>query len=81
MATFLANRQAAICIDGHRTEIQPVLNGLPQGSPISGPASSLYTSNILQHMQEIAFKERQTGRSLENITPSTMVMYIDDGNI
>jgi hypothetical protein len=32
-------------------------------------------------MQEIAFKERQTGRSLENITPSTMVMYIDDGNI
>jgi hypothetical protein len=81
MATLFANQLAAICIDGHCTEIQRVLNGLPQGSPIPGPASSLYTSNILQHMQEITFKERQIGCSLENITPSTMVMYTDDSNI
>jgi hypothetical protein len=32
-------------------------------------------------MQKIAAKERQIGHSLDNITPSTMVMYIDDGNL
>jgi hypothetical protein len=81
MASFLTKRQAAICLDGQCTKIKPVLNGLPQGSPILGPASSLYTADILTTMQNIATREHQYTRSLENISPTTMAMYIDDGNI
>jgi hypothetical protein len=32
-------------------------------------------------MQNIATKERQSSQSIEKISPTTMVMYIDDGNI
>jgi hypothetical protein len=81
MESFLAKCQAAICLDGHCTKIKPVLNGLPQGSPISGPASSLYMADILTLMQNIATREHQCARSLEKILPTTMAMYIDDGNI
>jgi hypothetical protein len=81
MKSFLSERQAAICLDGHCTNIKLVLNGLPQGSPISGLASSLYTADILMHMQNITTRERQSARSLENISPTTMVMYIDDRNV
>jgi hypothetical protein len=56
MKSFLSERQAAIYLDGHCTNIKPVLNGLPQGSQISGPASSLYTADILTHMQNIAMR-------------------------
>jgi hypothetical protein len=59
MASFLTEHQAAICLDGHCTKIKPVLNGLPQGSPISGPASSLYMADILMLMQNIATREHQ----------------------
>jgi hypothetical protein len=81
MASFLTKCQAAICLDGHCTKIKPVLNGLPQGSPISGPASLLYTADILTLMQNITTREHQCARSLEKISPTTMAMYIDDGNI
>jgi retron-type reverse transcriptase len=66
---------------GHYTNIKPVLNRLPQGSPISGLAPSLYTTDILTHMQNIATREHQSDRSLENISPTTMMMYINDRNI
>jgi hypothetical protein len=81
MKSFLSERQAAICLDGQCTKIKPVLHRLPQGSPISGPASSLYMADILTHMQNIATREHQSACSLENISPTTMVIYIDDGNI
>jgi retron-type reverse transcriptase len=81
MKSFLSEHQAAICLDGHCTNIKLVLNGLPQGSPISGLASSLYMADILMHMQNITTREYQSTHSLENISPTTMVMYIDDGNI
>jgi hypothetical protein len=79
--SFLTKHQAAISLDGHCKKIKLVLNGLPQGSPISGPASSLYTVDILTLMQDIATREHQCARSLEKISPTTMAMYIDDGNI
>jgi hypothetical protein len=73
--------QAGICLDGHHTNIKPVLNRLPQASPISGPASSQYTADILTHMQNIATREHLSAPSLDNISPTTIVMYINDGNI
>jgi hypothetical protein len=81
MASFLTERQAAISLDGQCTKIKLVLNGLPQGSPISGPASSLYMADILTTMKNITTREHQYAHSLENISPTTMAMYIDDGNI
>jgi hypothetical protein len=61
--------------------IKQVLNGLPQGSPISGPVLSLYTVELLQLMHKIAKKKHKANHTLDNITPMTMVMYIDNGNI
>jgi hypothetical protein len=81
MKSFLSERQVAICLDRQCTNIKPVLNGLPQGSLISGPASSLYMADILTHMQNIATREHQSAQSIENISLTTMVMYIDNGNI
>jgi hypothetical protein len=81
MKSFLSEYQAAICLDGHCTNIKLVLNRLPQGSPISGPATSPYTADILMHIQNIATREHQFACLLENISSTTMVMYIDDGNI
>lgn len=34
-ASFLTNCEAAICLDSVRGEMEPVENGIPQGSPIS----------------------------------------------
>ena len=34
-ASFLSNREAAICIDGNYGDMKPVQNGIPQGSPVS----------------------------------------------
>jgi retron-type reverse transcriptase len=34
-ASFLSDREAAICIDGRCGVMQPVENGIPQGSPVS----------------------------------------------
>jgi hypothetical protein len=34
-ASFLSNREAAICIDGHCGTMLPVENGIPQGSPVT----------------------------------------------
>jgi retron-type reverse transcriptase len=92
MHTFLSERKAAIHLDGQCKTIKQVLNGqckaikqvlngLPQGSPISGLASSLYTVELLQIMHKIAKKEHKANRTIDKITPMTMVMYIDDGNI
>jgi hypothetical protein len=38
-------------------------------------------ADILQHMQNVISREQQMGPTLDKITPTTMVMYIDDGNI
>jgi hypothetical protein len=81
MNTFLSEHNTAIHLDGQRTAIKQILNGLPQGSPISGPASSLYTADLLQLMHKIVKKERKANHTIDKITPTTMVMYIDDGNI
>jgi hypothetical protein len=81
MHTFLSEHKAAIHLDGQCTAIKQVLNGLPQGSPISGPASSLHTAELLQLMHKIAKKECKANRTIDKITPTTMVMYIDNGNI
>jgi hypothetical protein len=59
MHTFLSEHKAAIYINSQCTEIKQVLNGLPQGSPISAPASSLYMAKLLQLMQKIATKEHK----------------------
>jgi hypothetical protein len=82
MHTFLSEHKATIHLNGQHTAIKQVLNGLPQGSPISGPASSLSTGELLQLMHKIAKKNAEPTIPLgDKITLMTMVIYIDDGNI
>jgi hypothetical protein len=72
MNTILLERKAAIHLDGQCTAIKQILNGLPQGSPILGPASSLYTADLLRLMHKIAKKECKANRTIDKITPTTM---------
>jgi hypothetical protein len=44
---FLSERKAAIYLDGQCTAIKQILNSLPQGLPILGPALSLYIAELL----------------------------------
>jgi ribonuclease HI len=79
---FLANRQAAILLDVQISPPAPVANGLPQGSPFSGPASILYTADILSYMEHIAQLERHPNAPTPNhLSPTTLAMYVDDSNI
>lgn len=43
-AYFLQERSTTICLDGKLSDMKPIENGIPQGSPISPALSSLYTA-------------------------------------
>ncbi|KAI0924117.1 hypothetical protein AcV5_010539 [Taiwanofungus camphoratus] len=53
-ASFLTDRQAAICLDGIRGKMKPVENGIPQGSPVSPILSIIYAAEILEIFQKKA---------------------------
>src|SRR5258705_230100 len=79
---FLTHRQTAVLLDGQLSPSAPINNGLPQGSPFSGPASILYTADLLSYMEHVASLERHPDTPTPNhLSPTTMAMYVDDGNI
>ncbi|KAF5347037.1 hypothetical protein D9758_011621 [Tetrapyrgos nigripes] len=46
--SFLADRHAAICVDGKVSAMEPVANGVPQGSPVSPILAAFYSSELLE---------------------------------
>ena len=79
-ASFLPNREAAICIDGKIGIMKLVDNGIPQGSPVSPVLASLYSSELLEKFSI------PPEPPLRNLTPSqpspvNIIMYVDDGKI
>jgi hypothetical protein len=79
-ASFLTDREAAICIDGRCGDMQPVQNGIPQGSPVSPILSSFYSSELLEKFTnriEAPLRDNTPSRP----SPINIIMYVDDGKI
>ncbi|KAI0949613.1 hypothetical protein AcW1_010370 [Taiwanofungus camphoratus] len=84
-ASFLTDRQAAICLDGIRGEMKPVENGIPQGSPVSPILSIIYAAEILEIFQKKAENDeraRIAGLKLtDKPTATNLIMFVDDGKL
>ncbi|KAJ3562483.1 hypothetical protein NP233_g9541 [Leucocoprinus birnbaumii] len=81
-ASFLSNREAAICIDGVRGETKPVKNGIPQGSPVSPILATFYSAGLLD-MFENPDTAIQIPDNLKHDKPTcvSILMYVDDGKL
>jgi len=79
VASFLANHEAAICIDRKRGTMEHVVNGIPQGSPISPILAAFYTADLLEQ-----FQPKQAGQGEPNPNKTTdvhLLMYVDDSKL
>ena len=63
-ATFLSDREAAICLDGIRRQMQAVQNGIPQGSPASPILSIIYAAELLEIFEQAAREHEEMVRGL-----------------
>ena len=81
-ASFLSNREAAICIDGRCGTMLPVQNGIPQGSPVSPILAAFYSAELIE-----LFTPHASHPTLDpptcpsQPTPVNVIMYVDDGKI
>lgn len=50
--SFLSDRQTAMCLDGRQGDLQPTVTGLPQGSPVLPPLSSVYTASLSEKLNQ-----------------------------
>jgi hypothetical protein len=78
-AAFLSGREAAVCLDGVWGPMQPVDNGIPQGSPISPILAAFYTAELLELFESKAHPS--TFPYPDGHTPVAMFMYVDNGKI
>lgn len=79
VASFLSDREAAICIDGKRGEMGHVENGVPQGSPISPILAAFYTAELLEEFQRGTTV--QADPNPDKATSVHLIMYVDDGKL
>ena len=79
-ASFLTNREAAICIDGQCGPMQPVENGILQGSPASPILTAFYSAELLEKFA-IASNPSPTCTTPSQPSPINILMYVDDGKI
>ena len=80
----MSNRQAAVCLDGVRSNMRPVKNGIPQGSPVSPILSTVYASKLLELMAARQKRLTNPGQQIprrSQPTGSTLHMYMDDGTL
>ncbi|GBE87430.1 hypothetical protein SCP_1101060 [Sparassis crispa] len=84
-ASFLAKRQAAICLDGIHGEMKPVENGIPQGSPVSPILSIIYAAEILEIFEKKAVLDTQAKNSglklPDRPTAVYLIMFVDDSKL
>ena len=85
-ASFVSDRQTAMCLDGKRGKLQPMETGLPQGSPTSPILTSIYTASLTHKLQEgmaQASQEPEIAQSIhrDKATLVNLIIYVDDGKI
>ena len=82
-ACFLSEREAAICIDGKCGAMEPVQNGIPQGSPVSPILAAFYSAELLEKfaIPPLGPNPPPKDRTPSKPTPINIIMYVDDGKI
>lgn len=62
--------------------MKPVVNGIPQGSPVSPILSILYAAELSEIFEEEAKNHMKAGLPLaDSPTPTTLLVFIDDGKL
>ena len=79
--SFLSDREAAICIDGRCGRMDPVENGIPQGSPVSPVMASFYSAELIEKFKIPTIPEPDRITFPSQPTPTNIIMYVDDGKI
>ena len=81
-ASFLSDREAAICIDGRCGQMLPVQNGIPQGSPVSPILASFYSAELIESFTSpINHPLPDPTTCPSQPTSTNIIMYVDDGKI
>jgi hypothetical protein len=79
--SFLSNREASICVDGQCGTMQPVHNGIPQGSPVSPILASFYSAELIENFNTIEAPNPERNTIPSQPTQTNIIMYVDDGKI
>jgi Reverse transcriptase (RNA-dependent DNA polymerase)/Endonuclease-reverse transcriptase len=79
-SSFLSDREAAICIDGACSDMKPVQNGIPQGSPVSPILAAFYSSELLEKFT-VTPESLHPANTPSHPLPVSIIMYVDDGKI
>ena len=84
--SFLSDQQTAMCLDRRQGDLLPTETGIPQGSPILPPLSSIYTASlsekINQGMDPTQLDPNLAGRAHRGkATLTNMILYVDDGKL
>ena len=80
-ASFLADREAAICLDGRCSSMQPFQNGIPQGSPVSPILAAFYSAELLEKFAPQNFPFNRLDTTPSQPSPINIIMYVDDGKL
>ena len=79
--SFLSNREAAICVDSKCGDMQPVENGIPQGSLVSPILAAFYSAELIEKFNNIGAPDPEQTTFPTQPTQTNIIMYVDDGKI
>lgn len=77
--SFLSDRQAAVCLDGMCSTMKAVINGIPQGLPVSPILAGLYTDELVEIFKPNSSSVNNPLSLPDHPTDTTLFMYIDNG--
>ena len=86
VASFLNDRQTAMCLDGTRDVLLPTETGTPQGSGVSCVGTAILTASLTATLNQGLAPENLDAEladdaRMHQATKTTLIIYVDDGKI